>query len=108
MVEKTTLAKVQHWGIHNFINRGYNFDIRLETFGDSKYPVIHIFLTNCGNMNFDFPIILDNYYPKYSDRDEFDFGDKVVVDFELFDKTFHEEVKNFYVNISNKKESEVK
>jgi len=53
-------------------------------------------------MNFDFPIILENYYPKHSDRDELDFSDKVVVDFELFDKTFHEEVKNFYVNIYNK------
>lgn len=103
MIEKTTLAEVQNWGMHNFINKGYNFDIRLETFGDSKYPVIHIFLTGCGNMDFDFPIILENYYPKYSDRDKLDIGDKVVVDFELFDKTFHEEVRDFYVNMSSKK-----
>jgi hypothetical protein len=55
-----------------------------------------------------FPIILENYYPKYSNRDKLDLGDKVVVDFELFDKTFHEEVRDFYVNVYSKKESEVR
>jgi hypothetical protein len=64
MIEKTTLSEVQNWGIHNFINKGYNFDIRLETFGDSKYPVIHIFLTDCGNMDFDFPDYFRKLLPK--------------------------------------------
>lgn len=93
MEERVSLAKVKTWGLENFITHGYNFIIRMESFGDMRCPVIHI-----GNSEFDFPIVLDNYEPKYSDSDDWDFGDKVIVDFEIFDKIFHEELKKFLKN----------
>lgn len=96
MEERVSLAQVKNWGWRNFIEHGYDFIIRMESFGDMRCPVIHISLTRCGHPKFDFPIVLDNYEPKYPDSNDWDFGDKVIVDFYMFDKIFHEELKKFW------------
>lgn len=96
MVERVSLARVQRWGCCNFVDLGYDFDIRMESFGDTKFPVVHISLTRRKKLQCDFPIVLDNYEPKHPDSDDWDYGDKVIIDFDLVARTFDEEIRKFY------------
>ena len=90
MIERVSLAQVKNWGMENFY--GYDFIIQLETFGSEIFPVIHIRYRGKGP-KFDFPIILEEYEPKDPNSSEFNYGDKVTVDFELFEKTFRKELR---------------
>jgi hypothetical protein len=105
MEERVSLAEVLVWGYHKFINHGYNFDIRMELFRDRKRPVIHISDTN-GEPQWDFPIILDIYEPKHPDSDDWDGADKVIIDRNKVERTFHEEIRKFYQDYYNKERKE--
>lgn len=94
MIERVTLAQVKNWGMREFY--GYDFIIQLETFGSEVLPVIHIRRISRGLISFDFPIVLEEYEPKDPNSSEFNYGDKVTVDFELFEKTFREEIRKFW------------
>ena len=83
---------------------GYKYEIKLETFGNEKFPVIHAYSEHTVlGREFDFPIILSDYKPKYPDSDEVNNSDRVTVDFALIDKTFHAEVKKFYEDMSKRR-----
>lgn len=95
MIKRVTLAQVKNWGMREFY--GYNFIIQLETFGGAVLPVIHIRSACSGTLpGFDFPIILEEYEPKDPNSSEFNYGDKVTVDFELFEKVFRKELRKFW------------
>lgn len=106
MEERVSLAKVKVWGYHKFINHGYDFDIRMQSFGNSRCPVIHISEPSGGEPQWDFPIILDNYKPKHPDSDDWDDADKVLIDLDLVERTFHEEIRKFYQDYYNKERKE--
>ena len=106
MTERVSLARVQNWGYHNFINHGYEFDIRMESWGKGRFPVIHISFTRCGKPQWDFPIWLDNYEPKHPESDDWDDSDKVIIDFDLVEREFHAEVKKFHQDFYNKKKKD--
>ena len=91
MIERVSLAQVKNWGMEEFY--GYDFIIQLETFGSEVLPVIHIRGFSRNLINFDFPIILEEYEPKDPNSSEFNYGDKVTVDFELFEKIFRKEMR---------------
>jgi hypothetical protein len=91
MIERVSIAQVKNWGMKEFVDYGYDFIIQLERFGDEVLPVIHIRNVRSDLIKFDFPIILEEYEPKDPNSSEFNYGDKVTVDFELFEKIFREE-----------------
>ena len=96
MTERVSLAQVRNWGWDNFIIHGYGFDIRMESFGSTKFPVVHISRIRRGKLQFDFPIVLEYYEPKHPDSDDWDYGDKVMIDFDLAYRTIHEEIRKIY------------
>lgn len=94
MIERVSLAQVNNWGMREFY--GYDFIIQLEKFGDEVLPVIHIRCVGGTLPDIDFPIVLEEYEPKDPNSSEFNYGDKVTVDFELFEKTFRKEMRKFW------------
>ena len=104
MVERVSLAAVWGWCIREFIEHGYRFDIKMTTFGDLKCPVIHVYDNSRAITPFMFTIVLDDGYTKKNpESDEWDFGDRVNVDFQLFYNSFHDEMKQFWVEHSRYK-----
>jgi hypothetical protein len=93
MIERVSLAQVKNWGMEKFY--GYEFIIQLETIGSEVLPVIHIRCFRGNLTKFDFPIALEEYEPKDPNSSEFNYGDKVTVDFELFEKTFRKEMRKW-------------
>lgn len=93
MIERVSLAQVKNWGMEKFY--GYEFIIQLEPVGYEVLPAIHIRSISRNLVNFDFPIILEEYEPKNPNSSEFNYGDKVTVDFELFEKTFRKEMRKW-------------
>ena len=106
MTERVSLAIVWGWCIREFTEHGYRFDIRMTSFGDMKYPVIHVFdNSRTTTPQFMFTIVLDDGYTKKNpESDDWDFGDRVNVDFQLYYNSFHDEMKQFWVEHSHYKE----
>lgn len=104
MVERVSLAAVWGWCIREFIEHGYRCDIKMTTFGDMKCPVIHVYDNSRAITPFMFTIVLDDGYTKKDpESDDWDFGDRVNVDFQLFYNSFHDEMKQFWVEHSRYK-----
>lgn len=98
MVERVSLAVVWSWCMREFIEHGYRFDIKMTSFGDQRFPVIHVYDNSRAITPFMFTIVLDDGYTKKNpESDDWDFGDRVNVDFQLYYNSFHDEMKKFWV-----------
>ena len=107
MVEKVTISQVYGWGFSEFVHKAYTFVIKLQSFGTSKFPVIHIGFSLAGIPQWDFTIVLDKYEPIYLNSDELNHDDVVEVDFAMFENIFHDQLRQYYIDCANKEDNEV-
>lgn len=101
MIERVSLSVVWGWCLREFVEHGYRFEIKMTSFGDQRFPVIHVYDNSRAITPFMFNIVLDDGYTKKNpESDDWDFGDRVNVDFQLFYNSFHDEMKKFWVEHS--------
>ena len=77
MIERVSLAVVWGWCLREFVEHGYRFEIKMTSFGDQRFPVIHVYDNSRAITPFMFNIVLDDGYTKKNpESDDWDFGEK--------------------------------